>query len=350
MKVVILIESMSRRGGTEIVARNLAVGLEEAGVKLKILPLDEYPEGVTERRRYVERFCKSHGIDTVLNFTYENLELLPFRVTNIRTIGVYHWSVRGYERSLRELAGTRPWPLNIASKVKLSIQFHRLHRLIQKCNVSVALTNRGKEELKQLAPKAEVQVIPNFLPYDRQAEKRSKAGNRKAVFVGRLSREKGVYHLLDIWERVAKVLPDVTLEIFGEGHEREGLEKEVQNRKIPRIVFKGFETNAEKIYKDADLLLCTSETEGFGMVLIEAMHFGVVPVAFDCPVSPKEIMANAGVAVECFDTDRYAAEVVNLFEDSTRQDVLREKGRKRAAEFYKPVVIKQWLTLLDQFT
>ena len=116
---------------------------------------------------------------------------------------------------------------------------------------------------------------------------------------------------------------------------------------MEHIEFKGFEKDLEKIYTNADLCLMTSDTEGFGMVLIEAMYYGVPCVSFDCPVSPREIIGDAGVTVPCFDEEAYADAVVNLLQDSERMRTQQQKSIERARDFYIDKVIDKWMVLLN---
>lgn len=361
---IILIQSMSNLGGTEIVALNLMNALIEQGMSIAILSLEEYNgqlpniisldnsiprshrKNTSNIRRRLYDFCALYNVRNVLNFSYENLAVLPFN-THIKTIGVYHWSVRGYEESLYAIANRKPWLRRIASKVLLRRRYGKVHKLIGQTDIAVALTETGSSELRSINGACNALVIPNFLPYTEECPNPSGGCNKRAVFVGRLSREKGVYHLLDIWEKVASMVYEVTLSIYGEGDERQQMEQEIARRNIPRIEFNGFEKDPRKIYSNADVLLCTSETEGFGMVLLEAMYFGVVPVAFDCPVSPKELIADAGITVECFDADGFANETVRLLQNELVLNDFRERGKRRSIDFLKHNVIGKWLKILN---
>lgn len=375
-EAVIFIESMNRLGGTEIVALNLKNALCAAEMQTIILSMEEYagndtdivsvdntdktkygirPRSFSDKlfpkrqdnavKRFLSDFCDKHHVKALINFTYENLSVLPTGM-DCKTIVVYHWSVSGYEQSLLKIIDRKSFPARLISNYVIGRQYDRLHRLIGQTDYAVALTEGGKEELERIAPKANVKVIPNFLPYNEPAKAIASGKNRRAVFVGRLSREKGVYHLLDIWQKVARQLPDVELDIYGEGNERSAMAGEINEKNIPRINFKGFEPKPENIYLNADLLLCTSETEGFGMVLIEAMYFGVVPIAFDCPVSPKELIADAGMMIDCFDTAQYANTVISLFNSSDSMTAFRNKGLERASQFYKNKIISKWQQLI----
>lgn len=112
------------------------------------------------------------------------------------------------------------------------------------------------------------------------------------------------------------------------------------------VEFKGFCNDLAEIYTNADLLLMTSDSEGFGMVLIEAMYYGVPCITFDCPVSPKEIIADAGIAVPCFDEEQYADEVIKLLCEPERMKALQQKATERAGEYYINKVVGLWKQMI----
>lgn len=383
-EAVILIHSLNGRGGTEIVAINLAEALRAAGVTAQIVCVEPYtgPEreyvswinpDVTDAlmRRYgrirlaiapgayhramrkvIDNVARSLDTRLLVNFTYENLAMMPNPFgTPYRTAAVYHWSVRGYEESLMGLARRKNTVRRLMATIRMKRLARHLHLLMAHTDYAVALTDAGAEELRTLNYALcgnRIKVIPNFLPYDGPADNNCTGHTLRAVYVGRLSVEKGIYRLPEIWRHVLSRIPDAHLDIYGEGTERDGLERVITEAGLcGSVTFRGFESDARRIYEDADTLLCTSDSEGFGMVLVEAMHYGVVPVTFDCPVSPAELVADAGTAVTCYDTIQFADAVTDILTasdtDLTRR---RQLCRRRAADFYRPNVIRQWIKLI----
>lgn len=364
MKAVIFIRSMAQRGGTEIVAENLCQALNEAGkVECSILSAEPYsgidpqvrslsrngiasPASQREIGEELQQWVVREGVDAIINFTHELIPLTA-RLKGVKRLAVHHWSLEGYEDSILKLASQKHWPLSALAKWMAERRYANVHKAMGTLDCNVALTQAGAEELCRITEgKAKASVIPNFLPYSTPAKKISGLRNGRAVYVGRLSKEKGIWHLLDIWERLSEETPGMELCIYGEGHERKALENAVAKRGLPRVRFMGFESDAEKIYTSADMLLCPSETEGFGMVLIEAMHYGVVPVAFDCPVSPKELIGEAGLTTPCFDTELFARKAKKLLAEPERLKALQAKGLERTKEFYRERVIEKWHNLL----
>ena len=121
----------------------------------------------------------------------------------------------------------------------------------------------------------------------------------------------------------------------------------IQSNDLPRIELKGFSSDLKNIYTHADLCLMTSDTEGFGMVLIEAMYYGVPCISFDCPISPKEIIADAGLTVKCFDEIAYANVVVELLKNKEKVKYLQQAAIDRAKDFYINKVTKLWQQMLN---
>lgn len=355
MKTAIFIESMSGRGGTEIVAANLCAALQRAGtvcvVLSKQLPANHMDNvcwlGADQSKKRLRSWLEQNGITAVINFSHENIPMLASPIPGVMRIAVFHWSVKGYEDSILDICRSRPWPFNRLAALKNLLKFRRIHKAMRRLGHCVALTEAGKMELDRLYDVESV-VIPNFIPTTQTEFITSNLSNGTVVFVGRLSREKGVFHLLDIWERISKAVPELRLEIYGEGHERSEMERRIEKQRLSNIFFKGFEPDTTKIYRNADLLLCPSETEGFGMVLIEAMRQGVIPLAFDCPVSPGELIGDAGVIVPCFDIDYFANAAVELLSDRTRMKLLQDRCVARAGDFSESTVISKWKQLLEK--
>lgn len=121
-------------------------------------------------------------------------------------------------------------------------------------------------------PAERVHVKPNFYP-GTPAVVPWAARRPCAVYVGRLSREKGVHHLLDAWAAWGEEAPE--LRLVGDGPERAALEARAAG--LARVTFLGQlpAAGAEAEIARARLLVVPSTWfEGFPMVLREAFAFG----------------------------------------------------------------------------
>ena len=100
-------------------------------------------------------------------------------------------------------------------------------------------------------------------------------------FIGRLD---PVKRIPDLIEAVARLDDRVHLHVFGDGPERDRLERQIAWLRIePRVTLHGSVPHPREALRQIGLLVLPSEAEGFGLVLIEAMAAGVPVVATDAP-------------------------------------------------------------------
>lgn len=108
------------------------------------------------------------------------------------------------------------------------------------------------------------------------------------LMASRLTREKNIGLAIEVMPEIIKKHPKTGLVIVGEGPERKNLESRIRNLELgENIIIEGWADNMISYYKTADLFLLTSNYEGYGMAVIEAMASG-------CPV----IMTDVGLAGE----------------------------------------------------
>ncbi len=161
----------------------------------------------------------------------------------------------------------------------------------------IALTEFQRDLLVAAGLPAErVFVKPNFYPGRPEvlAWPRRRAG---AVYVGRLSEEKGVRHLLEAWRAWGPEAPP--LRIVGDGPLRRALEEQVRAGGMTTVAFLGqLEPRAaEAEIATARLLLLPSIWfEGFPMVLREALALGTPAAVSDIGPLPGLVeQGRAGV-------------------------------------------------------
>ena len=96
------------------------------------------------------------------------------------------------------------------------------------------------------------------------------------------------------------------------------------------------------------MLLLTSDHEGFGRVLVEAMAAGVAVVSTST-AGAREVLDDGGTGVlaPIGDADALAAGVLRLLADAPYRAALVDAGRRRVAERYRPETLAgQWVDML----
>jgi glycosyltransferase involved in cell wall biosynthesis len=161
----------------------------------------------------------------------------------------------------------------MSANVALMLQVHRVSQTWNKSvDTYVALSEFARQKFVDNGlPASKVRVKPNFVFPD--PGERESPGDY-AIFVGRLSPEKGVATLLAGWELLSLAIP---LLIVGDGPLRASLEEECKKRSLSTVKFAGRLTAAEtrNAIKQAAFLIAPSLWyEGFPMIICEAFACG----------------------------------------------------------------------------
>lgn len=111
--------------------------------------------------------------------------------------------------------------------------------------------------------------------------------------VGRLYREKNHKVLIDIFGIISKQDEKARLLILGEGPEKARLLNRINKLGIAdKVELHDFVENPFPYYRMSRVFVLTSEWEGFGNVIVEALSAGISVVCSDCPGGPRQILEN----------------------------------------------------------
>ncbi len=159
------------------------------------------------------------------------------------------------------------------------------------------------------------------------------------LFSGRLSREKGVFDVVEIYRGLQKRLPKLRLVIAGSGP----MESELKEQ-LPTAIFTGWLAHAQmpELYSSADLLLLPSRFDTFSVVVLEAMSCGL-PVAAYPAKGPKEIIQSNSNGFLAKDIPNMISQITLYFLDDELQEQVKMKALKRAGEFDKKKILQQFL-------
>lgn len=141
-----------------------------------------------------------------------------------------------------------------------------------------------------------IAVINNLIDLQQFSKKDEKLeiemkGKHKLVYVGRLSKGKRVDKLLYEFKKIKRELADAELFIIGDGPELQYLKKIVHDNKIQNVYFLGFQKNPFKYINKCEIVVSASESEAYGMNLVEALVLKKYFVSADND-GAKEIFSN----------------------------------------------------------
>lgn len=184
-----------------------------------------------------------------------------------------------------------------------------------------------------------IRVIPHGIDRSIFFPKKTKndGSARQILFVGFLGESKGADLLPDIFQKVAAAIPDSFLTIIGDGPLKVHLNTEFRKRGLhKRILMQGATTLEEtaKIMRASHILLLPTNLEGFGMVIVEAMMCGLVPVASRLRGITDQIVdhAETGFLVAPGDVAGFAEAIKTIHKDENLFRVMSQKARTVAAD------------------
>ena len=233
----------------------------------------------------------------------------------------------------------------MTAAVTLMLQVHRMRGTwSHDVGGYVALTNFARDKfIEGGLPASRIGVKPNFLELD--PGKRSSSGGF-ALFVGRLSAEKGAEVLLRAWQKLKGTIP---LVIMGDGPLREPLESEAAAQNLSNVTFAGWRSRGEILsaMKSASLLITPSLWyEGFPMTVVEAFACGI-PVICSRLGGLREIVedGSTGLHFNPGDAEDLAAKLDLLW---TQPAQLAAMGRAAREEYKRNYTAERNYELMMQ--
>ncbi|WP_197714446.1 glycosyltransferase [Altererythrobacter sp. B11] len=259
----------------------------------------------------------------------------------------------------------RPCRLVVSEHNRLSVQYAprgRLHRGALRLTTAfgyrmadgrIAVSGGVADDMAELSglPRDRFAVIHNPLPEraanlqpDHDVEQLWCAPRGARILtVGHFKHQKNHALLLRSFAEIAR--HDARLMLLGVGELEPALRDLANALGISeRVIFAGFRPDPAPFYRSADLFVLSSDYEGFGNVIVEALAHGTPVVSTDCPSGPRDILADGtfGALVPVGDRQALAREIDRSL--SCAHDHARLRARAR--DFAPATAAKAYLDLL----
>ena len=216
------------------------------------------------------------------------------------------------------------------------VRIHYQKTAMKSIDMVVSLTQGDALEWKKITNK--VVVIPNVVHLNQTGEYTNHS-SRSIIYVGRDTEQKDLDSLLYIWKLVYQKHPECLLHIYGK-----------TNRIADGIVVNEPTCQMNDAYMNASILLLTSLYEPFGLVLPEAMSYGVPVVAFDCPYGPSEIITDGidGFVIKDRDLMEFSNRINQLIEDENLRVEMGKAGILSSQRYHADIIMPQWIKLFEK--
>lgn len=378
--ILFLMGSYPSYGGVEIVSTTLANQFIEDGHHVTIAsykqPLNEatrlnlsnqcnllflsYPVLSFQNIKKLREYILSHRIEVLINqwvvpFYATMVWKMAIYGTNCRVYSVHHGSpdTNMHIQSLKRKVESGTWYLRGVyslvreiSRLSLAFCIKNSHKFILLSPAFIPIAqkfSRVKHPTKFLA-------IPNPIPMSVSDEDVSK--EKEIIYVGRIEyNQKRTDRVVDIWRELEPRYPDWKLTIVGDGDDREDLQKLIHEYGLKRVEITGF-VNPINYYQRASILLLTSEYEGFGLVVAEAMSHGVVPVVYNSFESAKDLVKNGynGVLIKKpFGIQPFTKAVSEMMDNTDYWNTLSKNSRIASEKYGVKHIVKKWYHVIGGY-
>lgn len=369
MKIVYFIDSLASGGGTERVLSTKVNWLaQQPDVEVFVVTLQEeekpfFPlhpgvkviklEGIRgsnykkkgEIKKYTQAISEVLGEikpDVSVATAGMAVEALPDLQNTGKTVLEFHYTKNYLVNFVRGIKNLRFRNLHI---LKMKWLQHRLAKQALKYDLFVGLTAK---DVGLWGNPANMTYVHNPLSF--VSERKSTCLNPTIIAVGSWTPAKGMDQLLEAFGPLAGKYPNWRVKLFGAGQDEKRL------REIIKFYGMGKQVELHAPVKDipaelaeASIYAFPSRSDGFGLVITEAMECGLPTVAMDCPCGPCEILdESTGIVVPDGDITAFRAALEKLMADKALRVKMGENAAKAVARFYPDVIMPKWISLFTR--
>lgn len=217
-------------------------------------------------------------------------------------------------------------------------------RAIRRASLLIALTEGDASYWRQYIKN--VRVVPNPVTYYHPDISLTTIHTPpfRIICVGRLSAQKRFDRMIDAFSLIADKYPEWHVDVFGSGELQENIQQMIaENGLSHRIHLMPPTHDIYSEYQRSQFFVLSSDFEGFGLVIIEAMSCGIPVVATDCPYGPSEIIDDGKTGLlSKMDVQDLADKMEWMITHDAERWQMGLNAHQAAARYKMDVVMPEW--------
>ena len=190
--------------------------------------------------------------------------------------------------------------------------------------------------------------IPN--PLSNIPPKQSPLKTKNIISVGRLVPEKDFSILIQTMQLIHQQDPEIHLTIIGDGTERQALQSQINSLNLKTaITLTGWlhQDKIAKYYYNSSLFVMTSKTEAFGLVLTEAMSYGLPCLALArASGACAQITKDTGFLLDTSNPTIIADKIIELLNHPNILKTIQKQLESYIGQYSKSTILQSWLKIL----
>lgn len=214
---------------------------------------------------------------------------------------------------------------------------------IRKADLLIALTNGDADRWRHQHFRR-VEVIPNPVTYYNDNLCFPEKKKCRIISVGRLTPQKRFDRLIDAFALIAEKYPEWYVDIYGDGYEKEILQSQIVNMGLShRIHILPPTSDIYTEYLQSQFFVLSSDFEGFGLVLIEAMACGIPVLSTNCQFGPSEIIEDGVTGLlSGLNVNDLACKMEYLITHHDERQVMGINAYHAVSRYRKEIVMPIW--------
>ena len=196
-------------------------------------------------------------------------------------------------------------------------------------------------------PQYKCSVIPNPITEAKHAWT-GDLSPEKLVSICRLHSQKNIPMSLRAINILKDRLPNIHLDIYGEGNLKDSLHQQIIDMGLSKHVsLQGVTNNVTKVLSESSIFISTSDFEGISNSMLEAMSVGMPVLCTDCPIGGASMMIgdDAGLLSKVGDAEAFAKKLFLLLSDKEMAHKLAANAKSKSKNYSLKTIAQKWLSL-----